>query len=496
MGPAILSCPSSSAVQLLAQASPSKNLVLFVSNGSLGYAHGTTEFPKKAVLSASFAGKCRENSYPLAWKRVFAAAAVEEPALIDETPVENSTSIPAPEEGTNAEPKSAGKKSPNRSNSSGNRAAVLSPAELVPGATFTGKVTNIQPFGAFVDFGAFTNGLVHISRLSKGYVEKVEDVVQNGQDVNVQILDVDFTGNRISLMLVEEESKEEALKEGDGGEEQAQGRSPRQGRNLRRDTSRRARQSATPTTTMKKGEIAIGTVKNIIKSGVFLTLPDGTDGYLPAPEVVFKTPYTNLEALFQVGQEVTVRVLRLEKGRVTLSTKQEMDYTKINEDLNKDVVGCATSPFEIAFRRSEAIANFLAGREKQKSGAEVPLEERPPLESVAAHRVNGVVLEEISEQEQTSVDSLEEHEDSKEPVTSPKDMSTSSDNESSPAESVEKLDEGVVAKETEDVKLEANETRQSKQPMIASNKEDVKESSINSEAVHVAEVVSANAQQC
>jgi len=42
--------------------------------------------------------------------------------------------------------------------------------DLVHGAAFTGKIKSIQPFCAFVDFGAFTGGLVHISMLSDSYV--------------------------------------------------------------------------------------------------------------------------------------------------------------------------------------------------------------------------------------------------------------------------------------------------------------------------------------
>lgn len=464
MAPAILFCPSSSAVQLLGHASPSKSLVLSASHGSsrhLAHTHWTTEFLQKAPYSA---GKCRGSIYPFAWTRVYTAAAVEEPAVLNDSPTESPTMI------SNADSKSLGRKAFSRSNSSSNRAVVVSPDELVSGATFTGKVTTIQPFGAFIDFGAFTNGLVHISRLSKGYVQKVEDVVQIGQDVNVQVLDVDFASKRISLMLVQETSQEDLQKEGEPVEKDIQ----QQSRAPRRDMSKRAKQSTTPTTTMKKGEIAPGTVKNIIRGGVFLTLPDGIDGYLPVGEIVFKTPNTNLEAQFQVGQEVTVRVLRLEKGRVTLTMKQEMDYTKINEDLNKDVVAGATNPFEIAFRRNALIASFLTDRDKQKGEADAPPVERPSSESIARHDANGVLSEEISEQEETSADDVTEHESSKEPIISAKDVSAASQNDSSPAESNEKSNEEVV---------------------IAAGKENVKETLNGEDSLHVADAVGANAQQ-
>ena len=239
----------------------------------------------------------------------------------------------------------------------------MSNEELVPGAVFSGKVSTIQTFGAFIDLGAFTNGLVHISRLSKSYVKKVEDVVQIGQDVNVQIVDVDLKAKRISLELIEEEKGgANVLLQGGGGEEgegeKASKRAPRRGRSQQLSK-------------LKIGEIMTGSVKNMIRSGVFLSLPDGTDGYLPASEVIFRGANTNLETQFQVGQEVPVRVLRVDKGRVTLTTRQEVNFDKINEDLNKDVAQRATNPFEIAFRGNGSIASLLAEREKKVMESEV-----------------------------------------------------------------------------------------------------------------------------
>jgi elongation factor Ts len=75
--------------------------------------------------------------------------------------------------------------------------------DLVPGAAFTGKVMSIQPFGAFVDFGAFTDGLVHISMLSDGFVKDVASVVSVGQEVKVKLLEVNTETRRISLTMRE-----------------------------------------------------------------------------------------------------------------------------------------------------------------------------------------------------------------------------------------------------------------------------------------------------
>ena len=267
----------------------------------------------------------------------------------------------------------------------------MSNEELVPGAVFSGKVSAIQTFGAFIDLGAFTNGLVHISKLSKGFVKKVEDVVQIGQEVNVKIVDVDFTAKRISLMLMGEEGKEEEEEEeGKEGQNNLQRGLSSSSSSSSSSTPRRRNKTPSTSTKMKKGEIVTGIVKNMIRSGVFLTLPDGTDGYLPVGEVIFRGPNTSLENHFQTGQEVTVRVLRIERGRVTLTTKQEVNYDKINEDLNKDVAERATNPFELAFRKNESISSYLAEKKKQ-------IESNSEKEQVV-DVINGTISKEIDEQ--------------------------------------------------------------------------------------------------
>lgn len=75
--------------------------------------------------------------------------------------------------------------------------------DLIPGATFTGKVKSIQLFGAFIDFGGFTDGLVHVSQLSDGYVKDVASVVSVGQEVKVKLIEVNTETQRISLSMRE-----------------------------------------------------------------------------------------------------------------------------------------------------------------------------------------------------------------------------------------------------------------------------------------------------
>ena len=91
-------------------------------------------------------------------------------------------------------------------------------AEYPIGCSFTAPVVSITKFGAFVRILPGVDGLVHISEISRDRVEKVGDVLRVGQEVNVQLIDVDYDKKRISLsmkaLLTDDEPEAEA-EEGD-----------------------------------------------------------------------------------------------------------------------------------------------------------------------------------------------------------------------------------------------------------------------------------------
>jgi len=76
--------------------------------------------------------------------------------------------------------------------------------EVQPGEKFVGQVKRIQPFGAFVEILPGKEGLVHVSKMAKGFVKKPEDIVQVGQEVEVKVIDIDDRG-RISLTMLLEQ---------------------------------------------------------------------------------------------------------------------------------------------------------------------------------------------------------------------------------------------------------------------------------------------------
>ncbi|KAG6431756.1 hypothetical protein SASPL_109839 [Salvia splendens] len=233
--------------------------------------------------------------------------------------------------------------------------------ELIAGATFTGKVRSIQPFGAFVDFGAFTDGLIHVSQLSDSYVKDVASVVSVGQEVTVRLVEANMETGRISLsMRADDSSRAQQQRESPGGSDKS--RPPRRtGQN-----SDQRREDSKKFSKFVKGQDLEGTVKNLTRAGAFISLPDGEEGFLPQSEENdggFGTimGVTSLE----IGQEVSVRVLRLSRGKVTLTMKKDEDVKEVDSKL-QGTMHTATNPFVLAFRSNEAIASFLDERESEK----------------------------------------------------------------------------------------------------------------------------------
>jgi polyribonucleotide nucleotidyltransferase len=83
-------------------------------------------------------------------------------------------------------------------------------AEPEVGTIYTGKVASVVDFGAFVTFMPGKDGLVHVSEIRNERVENVRDVLSEGQEVKVKLLEVDQRGKvRLSMRLVDQETGEE-----------------------------------------------------------------------------------------------------------------------------------------------------------------------------------------------------------------------------------------------------------------------------------------------
>jgi small subunit ribosomal protein S1 len=160
--------------------------------------------------------------------------------------------------------------------------------ELQKGQVRTGVVSSIVNFGAFVDLGG-VDGLVHVSELSWKHIEHASEVVEVGQEVTVEILEVDLDRERVSLSLkATQEDPWQVF----------------------------ARTHAI-------GQIAAGKVTKLVPFGAFVRVADGIEGLVHISELSSK--HVELaEQVVSVGEEVFVKVIDidLERRRISLSLKQ------------------------------------------------------------------------------------------------------------------------------------------------------------------------------
>lgn len=181
------------------------------------------------------------------------------------------------------------------------------------GDVLDGKVQRIASFGAFVDIGG-VDGLVHISQLSHEHVDKVSDVVTEGQEVKVKVLSVDRDSERISLSI-----KDTLPGPWDAIDEKA-----------------------------PKGSVHKGTVKRLVSYGAFVEVLPGVEGLVHISQIAHKHIATPHEVL-QEGQEVDVKVLEVNKEdkRLSLSIKElqekeaEQDYSQY--DMPEEASGFSIS---------------------------------------------------------------------------------------------------------------------------------------------------------
>ena len=80
------------------------------------------------------------------------------------------------------------------------------------GQMYEGKVTGLTKFGAFVEFGEKLTGMVHISEVTNGFLEKIEDELEVGQIVDVKVINI-TPENKIALSIKQAKKKEPTKEE-------------------------------------------------------------------------------------------------------------------------------------------------------------------------------------------------------------------------------------------------------------------------------------------
>jgi small subunit ribosomal protein S1 len=226
---------------------------------------------------------------------------------------------------------------------------------LKPGEIRSGVVSSVVNFGAFVDLGGM-DGLVHVSELSWKHVDHPGSVVAVGDEITVQVLEVDLDRERISLSLKATQQ--------DPWQEFASGH--------------------------RVGELVYGRVTKLVPFGSFVQVGDGIEGLVHISEM--SAHHVDLpEQVVTPGEELWVKIidLDLQRRRISLSIKQAAEGGTVSAEYQEhfgehayddegNFIGGETTEAQ------EAWAEYYAEHPEELVGeGAAPTEGAPPVEAGA-----------------------------------------------------------------------------------------------------------------
>ncbi len=212
-------------------------------------------------------------------------------------------------------------------------------AALKVGDIVEGVITGFASFGAFADIGVGKDGLIHVSELAEGRVEKAEDAVKIGDRFQFKVLEVDPEGTRISL-------------------------------SLRRAQRTQKMQQLEP------GQVLEGTVSGIAPFGAFVDIGVGRDGLVHI-SALSSTRVNRVEDVVKVGDKVTVKVLEVDQQSKRISLTMRLDEGSERADEEEDYtsgMGAAGAlpprPSAAASTRFISAAEARAERDRERQRRE------------------------------------------------------------------------------------------------------------------------------
>src|SRR5579862_7133574 len=201
-------------------------------------------------------------------------------------------------------------------------------ANLRPGERRRGTVSSVVNFGAFVDLGGM-DGLVHVSELSWKHVDHPSSVVAVGDEITVEVLDVDLDKERISLSLKNTQT--------DPWQEFAN--------------------------THQVGQLVYGRITKLVPFGSFVQVGDGIEGLVHISEMA--AHHVDLpEQVVTPGEELWVKIIDidLQRRRISLSIKQAAEGGEVSEEY-REAFG------EHAY---DAEGNYIGGYDYTEAGEFTP----------------------------------------------------------------------------------------------------------------------------
>lgn len=211
---------------------------------------------------------------------------------------------------------------------------------LKEGEIIQGKVKKIVSYGAFINLESVTpltgmEGLLHISDISWGKVEKVEDFLKIGEEIKVKILKIERSGGQGKISL--------GLKQ----------LTPYPWENIE--------------SKYRIGEIVKGKVTSITKFGVFVKLEPGIEGLAHISELSWTTDFKHPTEIVKTGEALNLRILSIdrEKEKISLSLKRTLsspwEEVKIKYPSGTKINGEVThlTPFGAFVRLPEGIEGLI-----------------------------------------------------------------------------------------------------------------------------------------
>lgn len=191
--------------------------------------------------------------------------------------------------------------------------------DFTPGQKLEGKITKIDLYGAFIDVGADVEGFLHISRIKRDQVNRIQDIFEVGEIVEVWVQQVDTTSRRIELTMI----KPILLKWKD----------------------------------IKPGMSLRGKVIRLEKFGAFVDIDADRPGLIHVSEM--SGDYiSDPSEVVKVGDEIEVRILDVDqkKKQVRLSMKEQIEEYE-DEELEEELPTAMEIALKEAMEETESVVD-------------------------------------------------------------------------------------------------------------------------------------------
>lgn len=188
---------------------------------------------------------------------------------------------------------------------------------IIEGEKYTGTVTKLMPYGAFVNIGG-VEGLVHNTDLSWTRIKHPSDVVKEGDKLNVTVLSIDKEKGKIALGAKDVAMDPWFLE----------------------------------TANLEKGQVVKGKVVKFMNFGAFVSLSENVEGLLHVSQITDKRISKPEEAL-EIGQEVKVKIIQLDK----VNKKIGLSMTEVEEEIDPSMMAYMNEEEESISTMGDVLGN-------------------------------------------------------------------------------------------------------------------------------------------